>query len=106
MVNDNGIYAPLGLSQVFLCGGVYYLMFLGELLSNKALSFYQFTDPPFADVPDPAGLFVSPSHRAALQAITSSIEARQGLVIFTSEVGLGKTTVVRAYLDTVDPQQV
>jgi general secretion pathway protein A len=81
-------------------------MFLGELLSSKALDFYQFKDSPFSNIPDPAGLFVSPSHQAALQAITSGIEARQGLVMLTSEAGLGKTAVVRAYLDTIDPQRL
>jgi type II secretory pathway predicted ATPase ExeA len=61
---------------------------------------------PFADAPDLAFLFLSPSHKAALQAIINSIEVQQGGVVVFGEAGLGKTTLLHAYLNRVHPQQV
>jgi type II secretory pathway predicted ATPase ExeA len=51
---------------------------------------------PFAERPDPEFLFPSPSHKAALQALRSGIEAGQELLALFGAPGLGKTTVLRA----------
>jgi len=60
--------------------------------------FYQLKHAPFPLTPDPACLFLSPSHRQALAAITYGVEARQGLVLITGVAGVGKTLILRAYL--------
>lgn len=68
------------------------------------LDFYQFTKAPFLITPDPEFLFLSPSHQEALGAVAYGIENRQGFVMIVGEVGVGKTTILHAYLQRVDPQ--
>ena len=70
------------------------------------LDFYQLKKAPFHITPDPEFLFLSPSHKAALGAIIYGIEERQGFVAITGEVGLGKTTILRSYLERIDAQQL
>jgi len=70
------------------------------------LDFYFLKKAPFHITPDPAFLFLSPSHKAALGALVYGIEARQGFVALLGEVGLGKTTILRSYLERVDPSQL
>src|SRR5713101_1791087 len=67
------------------------------------LDFYTLKRAPFHITPDPEFLFLSPSHKAALGALVYGIEARQGFVALVGEVGLGKTTILRSYLEHVDP---
>jgi general secretion pathway protein A len=70
------------------------------------LDFYRLQKAPFHITPDPEFLFLSPSHKAALGAIIYGIEERQGFVAITGEVGLGKTTILRSYLERIDAQQL
>jgi general secretion pathway protein A len=70
------------------------------------LDFYRLKSPPFQSTPDPTFLFVSASHQAALDALTAGITTRQGFVIITGAPGVGKTTLVRAYLARVTPPQL
>ena len=62
------------------------------------LEYYRLQRAPFPLTPDPTLLFVSPGHQAALDALTQGIAARQGLVVLTGAPGVGKTTLVHAYL--------
>jgi len=70
------------------------------------LDFYRLKSAPFPITPDPTWLFLSTSHRAALEAMTSGIAARQGFVAITGARGVGKTTLVRSYLARVAPPQL
>src|SRR2546423_6569781 len=70
------------------------------------LDFYGLKSAPFPLTPDPTLLFVSPSHKAALDALTHGITARKGLVVLTGASGVGKTTLVHAYLTRVAPPQL
>ena len=47
------------------------------------LDFYRLQRAPFPLTPDPTLLFVSPSHHAALDALTQGMATRQGLVVLT-----------------------
>jgi general secretion pathway protein A len=67
--------------------------------------FYGFQSAPFHITPDPALLFPTETHRAALGAIEYGIAAGKGFIVITGEVGLGKTTVLRACLDALDPSR-
>ena len=62
------------------------------------LSFYQLKCEPFHITPDPAFLFLSDSHKEALALILYGVEKRKGFIAVTGEVGTGKTTVIRSYL--------
>jgi general secretion pathway protein A len=64
--------------------------------------FYGFQSAPFHITPDPALLFPTETHRAALGAIEYGIAAGKGFMVVTGEVGVGKTTVLRSCLDALD----
>lgn len=70
------------------------------------LDFYNLHKAPFHITPDPEFLFLSPSHKAALGCIIHGIEERQGFIAISGEVGLGKTTILRSYLERVDAKQL
>jgi general secretion pathway protein A len=70
------------------------------------LDFYRLKSAPFPLTPDPTLLFLSASHRAALEAMAAGIEARQGFVAITGAKGVGKTTLVHSYLARLAPQQL
>jgi general secretion pathway protein A len=70
------------------------------------LDFFKFRKNPFHITPDPDFLFLSPSHNEAFSSISHGIEQRNGLVAVTGEVGVGKTTILRSYLEGTDPARI
>jgi len=70
------------------------------------LSYYGLNKEPFHITPDPDFLFESPSHREAYATIAYGVARRKGFVAITGEVGTGKTTVLRAYLNSLDAAQI
>lgn len=70
------------------------------------LDFYGFRAEPFHITPDPDFLYLSPSHKEALAAIIYGVQQRKGFITITGEIGLGKTTIVRSYLERYDPNRV
>lgn len=70
------------------------------------LDYYHLKKAPFHITPDPEFLFLGPSHKAALGSIIYGIEERQGFVAISGEVGLGKTTILRSYLERIDQSQL
>ena len=61
--------------------------------------YYGFKELPFNVTPDPRFLYKSASHRDALAYITYGIFQKKGFLAVTGEVGVGKTTVVNAFID-------
>jgi nucleoside-triphosphatase THEP1 len=70
------------------------------------LSFYHLKKEPFHITPDPEFLFLSPSHKEALGSVIYGIEKRKGFVAITGEVGVGKTTILRSYLDRAELERL
>ena len=68
--------------------------------------FYQFTKEPFNITPDPAFLYLSPTHREALATIVYGIEHRKAFILITGEVGTGKTSILRAFLQGIKGDQI
>jgi general secretion pathway protein A len=64
-------------------------------------NFYSLKKEPFHITPDPEFLFLSPSHKQALGSIIYGVINRKGFVVITGEVGVGKTTILRSYLEGV-----
>jgi putative secretion ATPase (PEP-CTERM system associated) len=65
--------------------------------------FFGLNELPFNVTPDPRFLYRSTSHRDALAYITYGIFQRKGFIAVTGEVGVGKTTVVNAFIDLFQP---
>ena len=70
------------------------------------LSFYRLHNAPFNLTPDPAFLYWTPAHQEAYAALVYGVDAQKGFVALIGEVGCGKTTVLRNYLDQADPERV
>lgn len=65
--------------------------------------YYGFKELPFNVTPDPKFLYRSSSHRDALAYITYGVFQKKGFVALTGEVGVGKTTIVNAFIDLFQP---
>jgi len=66
------------------------------------LDFYKLKKEPFQVTPDPEFLYFSPSHKEALASIMYGVEQKKGFIELVGEVGTGKTTLLRYYLDHAD----
>ncbi len=64
--------------------------------------FYGLKEKPFSLTPDPQYLFLSESHRTAIESLHYGIEQREGFIIITGDIGTGKTTICRAFLEKLD----
>ncbi|MGO9215073.1 MAG: AAA family ATPase [Syntrophales bacterium] len=64
--------------------------------------FYGFSGKPFEITPDTKFLYLTSSHRKALDAMIKGIESRQGSISITGEVGTGKTTLIHYLLMNLD----
>lgn len=62
---------------------------------------YHIQRDPFSTPVDSASLFLTPSHQLTLQSVVTGIEERQGLLVLYGESGLGKTTLVRSYMESM-----
>jgi general secretion pathway protein A len=70
------------------------------------LDYYQLEKYPFHVTPDPEFLFLSPSHREALASVIYGVEEKKGFIAILGEVGVGKTTILRSYLEKVEKDQL
>ncbi len=70
------------------------------------LNFYGLHKKPFSLAPDPDFLYLSPQHKDALGAIIYGIKEREGFVAVVGEVGTGKTTIIRSYLQKYDRNKI
>ncbi len=65
-------------------------------------SFFNFREKPFKLVPNPEFLFLSKDHEEALAHLTYATSQGDGFVEITGEVGTGKTTLCRVFLEDLD----
>ena len=68
--------------------------------------FFSFREKPFKLVPNPAYLFLSKSHEETLAHLNYALAEGDGFVEITGEVGTGKTTLCRAFLESLDPDTI
>jgi putative secretion ATPase (PEP-CTERM system associated) len=64
--------------------------------------FFGLKERPFTLQPDPAFLFLSKRHRAAITLLEYSIVSRANFSVVSGEIGSGKTTLVRHLLNRLD----
>ncbi|MBP6507542.1 MAG: AAA family ATPase [Opitutaceae bacterium] len=65
-------------------------------------SFYGFKEMPFNITPDPKFLYLSPTHQEALQHLKYGVQEKKGFIVLVGEVGCGKTTICRRFLNELD----
>ncbi len=63
--------------------------------------FFGLRQEPFAIAPDPRYLFMSERHREALAHLLYGLRGGGGFVLLTGEIGAGKTTVCRCFLEQI-----
>jgi type II secretory pathway predicted ATPase ExeA len=64
-------------------------------------AFYGLSEKPFSKTPDPRFLYQSRKHAEALARMQLAVE-EQDIVLLTGEIGSGKTTLSRAFIDSLD----
>ncbi len=64
-------------------------------------SFFKFRQAPFSIAPDPRFLFMSDKHKEALAHLLYGVQSSGAFIVLSGEVGSGKTTVCRCFLEQV-----
>lgn len=64
-------------------------------------TFFGLRQAPFSIAPDPHYLFMSERHREALAHLLYGLDGGGGFVLLTGEIGAGKTTVCRCFLEQI-----
>lgn len=69
-------------------------------------AFYGFREKPFNLTPDPKFLYLSGKHYEAFAHLEFGLRQRGGFIVVTGEVGTGKTTLCRYFLERLDESTV
>ena len=71
------------------------------MLRTMYNGYFGLAQEPFSIAPDPRYLFMSERHREALAHLLYGVRGGGGFVLLTGEIGAGKTTVCRCFLEQV-----
>jgi len=63
--------------------------------------YFRLREMPFSIAPDPRFLYMSVRHREALAHLLYGVQGEGGIVLLTGEVGTGKTTLCRCFLEEI-----
>lgn len=69
-------------------------------------AFYGFREKPFNLTPDPKFLYLSAKHHEAFAHLEFGLRQRGGFIVVSGEVGTGKTTLCRYFLERLDESTV
>lgn len=69
-------------------------------------SSYRLTGKPFQLNPDPAFFYASKGHNSAYSFLKYGVYQGEGFIVITGDIGAGKTTVLRALVEELDPRKV
>jgi general secretion pathway protein A len=64
-------------------------------------NYFNLKQAPFSIAPDPRYLFMSERHREALAHLLYGVGSGGGFVLLTGEIGAGKTTVCRCFIEQI-----
>lgn len=64
---------------------------------------FGFNENPFSIAPDPRYLFMSERHQEALAHLSFGAASDGCIILLTGEVGTGKTTICRRFIESLDP---
>jgi general secretion pathway protein A len=65
------------------------------------INYFGLKEAPFSIAPNPDYLYMTERHQEALAHLYHSMESDSGFVLLTGDVGTGKTTVCRCFLDNL-----
>jgi general secretion pathway protein A len=65
-------------------------------------AYFGLKENPFNLSPEPRYLFLSEHHRDALNCLIYGIQEKKGFVLLSGGIGLGKTTICRSLLESLD----
>lgn len=65
------------------------------------LDYFNFKEKPFSLTPDAKFLFLTKQFESALDVLNYSVKERLGFSVLTGEVGTGKTTITREFLNRI-----
>jgi general secretion pathway protein A len=65
-------------------------------------AYFGLKENPFNLLPEPRYLFLSEQHRDALNCLIYGIKEKKGFVLISGDIGLGKTTICRSLLGSLD----
>jgi general secretion pathway protein A len=68
------------------------------------LEYFGFTEKPFGMSPDPAFYFESAEHKKAFDYLTFFTSQQEGFALIYGDVGSGKTTISRIFLNSLDKE--
>ena len=63
--------------------------------------YYGLKERPFNVTSDPAFFFSSKKHNEALSHLLYGVSQRKGIIVLTGEIGTGKTTICRFFLNQI-----
>jgi len=63
--------------------------------------FYGLKERPFNVTSDPAFFFSSKKHKEAISHLIYGVSQRKGIIVLTGEIGTGKTTICRFFLNHI-----
>jgi general secretion pathway protein A len=68
-------------------------------------AYWELTEPPFDNSPNPKFFYLSPDHEEALIRLVYTIRHRKGCGMLTGEYGCGKTTLSRALIRRLEAER-
>lgn len=66
------------------------------------LEYFGFSEKPFGMSPDPSFYYESAEHRQAIDHLTFFLAQKEGFALIYGDVGSGKTTISRIFLNSLD----
>ena len=68
-------------------------------------SYWQLSEPPFDNSPNPKFFYLSPEHEEALVRLVYTVRHRKGCGMLIGEYGCGKTTLSRALIQRLEAER-
>jgi type II secretory pathway predicted ATPase ExeA len=68
-------------------------------------AYWELSEPPFDNSPNPKFFYLSPDHEEALVRLVYTVRHRKGCGMLTGEYGCGKTTLSRALIQRLEAER-